>query len=173
MDIESLAALRRQSGLFAKFTLVLALALVAGIATCLASLPLRSGGDPDWLMGLHLLYWFPSLFYLWVLVAVRRTFADVAKGALFGPAVARGLRHLGWALIVGGILNTALAPLLQTARLPSGFADGRTLIFGFDSAYLVLSLVGAAVLLLARLIRTAADYQAKNEALEAELDEFL
>jgi hypothetical protein len=169
VDEDFQAAVRRQSGLFATITGALALILAAGIAICLGGavlIPVKG------ITLLHALYWFPSLFYFWVLIAVRRTFLDVAAGALSGPAIARGLRHLGWCLVVGGILNTALAPWIRSP-LPSNFVDGRTQVFGFDSADLVLALLGIAVLLLARLLRLAGDYRVKSHALEAELKGFL
>jgi hypothetical protein len=172
MDNDAQAALRRQSGLFARITLLLASILAAGIAICMAS-ALLVPRDPGQLALLHALYWFPSLFYLWVLIAVRRAFVDIAAGALFGPAVERGLRHLGWCLVAGGILSTLLAPWVRSGPLPAGFVDGRTQVFGLDSVDLVLALVGVAVLLLSRLLNLAGAYRSRSQALEAELKGFL
>ena len=172
MDIDAQAALRRQSRLFAGLTLLLALVLAAGIVVCMAS-ALLAPRDSGALALLHALYWFPSLFYFWVLIAVRRAFVDIAAGALFGPAVERGLRHLGWCLIAGGILSTLLAPWVRSGPLPPGFVDGRTQVFGLDSVDLVLALVGIAVLLISRLLALAGAYRNRSHALEAELRGFL
>lgn len=173
MDPDTQAAVRRQSQLFAHASLALIVILCLGIAICLASAVIAPAGDVHELTLLHALYWFPSLFYLWVLLTVRRTFLDISKGAMFGPSIERGLRHLGWCLIAGGILSTILAPWVRSGPLPGGYVDGRTQVFGIDDADLVLALVGIAVLLVARLLSLAARTHARTIALEAELKGFV
>ena len=173
MDSDPQAAVQKQSHLFAHATLALMVILCLGIAICFASALRAPSGDVHELTLLHAFYWFPSLFYLWVLVAVRRTFADIARGAMFGPSIERGLRHLGWGLIGGGFLSTILAPWVRSGPLPMSYVDGRTQIFGIDDADLVLALVGVAVLLVARLLSRAARTHARSIALEAELKGFV
>jgi hypothetical protein len=173
MDTETELRLRRQSRMFANATAVLILILGLGIAICFSTAVMAPAGDVHELTLRHALYWFPSLFYLWVLVAIRRTFVDVAAGEMLGTSIERGLRHLGWCMIAGGIAGTILAPWVRSAPLPAGLVDGRTQIFGIDDADLVIALIGVAVLLLARLLSLAARTRGRSAALEAELKGFI
>jgi hypothetical protein len=173
MDAESKQALRRQSRIFGNATAVLILILGFGITICFLTALMAPAGDVHELTLVHMLYWFPSLFYLWVLVAIRRTFVDIAAGAMFGASLERGLRHLGRCMVAGGIAGTILAPWVRSGPLPGGMVDGRTQIFGIDDADLVIALIGLAVLLLARLLSVAARTQAHSAALEAELKGFI
>jgi hypothetical protein len=173
MGGETELELRRQSRMFANGTTVLALILCFGIAVCFSAALMAPAGDVHELSLLHALYWFPSLFYLWVLVAIRRTFIDIAAGAMFGRSIERALRHLGWGMIAGGIAGTVLAPWMHSATLPSGMIDGRTQIFGIDDADLVIALIGLAVLLLARLLSVAGRTAERSADLEAELKGFI
>jgi hypothetical protein len=113
------------------------------------------------------------MFYVWILFTVRRTFLDIAAGALFAPSIERGLRHLGSCLIAGGVLSTILAPWVRSGPTPLGYVDGRTQVFGIDDADLVLAFVGLAVLLVARLLNLAGRSHARSVALEAELKGFI
>ena len=170
------SALQRRSRHFALITAVMAVALLAAIVATFAYVAIVRPEDVPELLILYALYWFPTLFYAWGLAAVSRIFVDIGKGALFGPAVGRGLRRLGAALIGGGAINLLTILLLHNARLPRGFSDGTTQPFSgleFDPAYLVLILVGFALVLLAQLLQLAERYRARAAELEAELDEFL
>lgn len=173
MDAETHANLRRNSYIFARVTLVLIVILCFGIAICFASALRAPAGDLHALTLLHALYWFPSLFYLWVLLAIRRAFLDIAGGTPFGVSIKRGLRHLGWCLVAGGVLSTILSPWVRSSPMPSGYVDGRTQVFGIDDAGLVLALVGVAVLLVSRLLSIASRSHARSIALEAELKGFI
>jgi hypothetical protein len=161
MDDGDEEGLRRQSGLFAKATTGMIVVLCSGIAICFSTAVKAPAGDVHELTLLHTLYWFPSLLYLWVLVAIRRTFIDIAAGAMFGSSIERGLRHLGWCMVAGGIAATALAPWVRSAPLPSGVVD------------LVIALIGVAVLLVARLLSFAARSAERSATLEAELKGFI
>jgi hypothetical protein len=173
MDTETEQALRRQSRMFANATMGLIFILCFGIAVCFSTALMAPAGDAHELTLFHALYWFPSFFYLWVLIAIRRTFADIAAGAMFGASIERGLRHLGWCMVGGGVVGTILAPWVRSAPIPKGIVDGQTQIFGFDDADLVIALIGIAVLLLARLLSVAARTQERRAALEAELKGFI
>jgi hypothetical protein len=173
MDRETQLAIRSNSRRFARATSALAAILCFGIAVCLGSAVMAPAGDARQLTLLHALYWFPSFFYLWVLLTIRRTFLDIADGSLFGASIERGLRHLGWCLVAGGVLSTILAPWVRSGPLPNGYVDGRTQVFGIDDVDLVLSLVGIAVLLVARLLTLAGHSHARSLALEAELKGFI
>lgn len=172
MDAEAQAAIRRNSHMFGNVTLALIVILCFGIAVCFASTLGAPAGDVRELTFLHALYWFPSLFYLWVLLTIRRTFRDIAGGALFGASIERGLRHLGWCLVAGGVLSTIVGPWVRSP-LPSGYVDGRTQIFGIDDADLVLALIGVAVVLVSRLLSIASRAHVRSIALEAELKGFI
>ena len=169
-------ALQRRSRRLAVITAAMAAGLLAGIVSTIAYVAIYRPDDMPELLILYGLYWFPSLFYAWGLAAVSLIFVEIGKGALFGPAVGRGMRRLGAALIGGGAINLITILLLHNARLPEGFSDGTTQPFAgleFDPAYLVLILVGLALVLLAQLLQLAETYRAKATELQAELDEFL
>ena len=170
------SALQRRSRRFALITAVMAIALLAAIIATFAYVAIFRPDDVPELLVLYALYWFPTLFYAWGLAAISLIFVDIGKGALFGPAVGRGLRRLGVALIAGGAINLVTIRLLHNAWLPRGFSDGTTRPFSgleFDPAYLILVLVGFALVLLAQLLQLAETYRARATELEAELDEFL
>jgi hypothetical protein len=173
MDTETEKALRRQSRMFANATTAFILVLCSAIAVCFSTALMAPAGDVHQLTLMHALYWFPSIFYVWVLIAIRRTFVDIAAGSMFGTSIERGLRHLGWCLIAGGVLSTVLAPWVRSGPLPASYVDGRTQILGIDDADLVFALIGAAVLLMARLLSVAGRTQARRVELEAELKGFI
>jgi hypothetical protein len=170
------AALQRRSRRFALITAVLAAGLLAAIVSTFAYVAIFRPADVPELLILYALYWFPTLFYVWGLAAVSLIFVDVGRGALFGSAVGRGLRRLGIALIGGGAVNLLIIHVLHNAQVPTGFSDGTTRPFAgleFDPAYVVLILVGFALLLLAQLLQLAETYRTRAAELEAELDAFL
>lgn len=168
--------IQRRSRQFAVITTVLALIIITAFALTMASALTAPAADRPELPILYAVYWFPTLFYLWALVAVRRTFGDIGRGALFGPTVARGLRHVGWSLLIGGTVNSIIIHIVQSAFVPAGFSTGETHAFRglkFDPAYIMLILIGLALLLLAKLIAAAAEQRARADRLESELGEFL
>lgn len=154
----------------------MAAGLLAAIVSTIAYVVIFRPDDVPELLILYGLYWLPTLFYAWGLTAVTFIFVEIGNGGLFGPAVGRGMNRLGAALIGGGAINLVTILLLHNARLPGGFSDGTTQPFSgleFDPAYVVLILVGFALLLLAQLLQLAESYRARATELEAELDEFL
>jgi len=160
---ESTQEIRRRSRQFATATMLLGLVIVAVFAVTMASAFRAPAADQPELQVMYAVYWLPSLFYLWALLAIRRTFLDIGAGSLFASAVARGLRQVGWALLTGGIVNLIVISIIQNSYLPRGFSTGDTHVFrGLNFALLLLS----------RLIRVAADQSAKAERLETELGEF-
>ena len=169
-------ALQRRSRRFGLATAAMAGALLAAIVASFAYVAAFRPQDVPELLVLYALYWFPALFYAWGLAAVSLIFVEIGRGALFGPAVGRGLRRLGTALIGGGAVNLVTLFLLHNATLPGGLSDGTTRPFAgleFDPAYVVLILVGCALVLLAQLLQLAEGYRSRATRLEAELDEFL
>ncbi len=103
----------------------------------------------------------PGLGYLWALWAVQRALADLAAGRLFHATVARAMRHIGIGVLAGALLN-----VFAVTNLSRWIAGGQGSYMYFDLSGIVLGVVGAALVLLARLVDQA-------RALQAELDEIL
>lgn len=118
-------------------------------------------GDGNALIWLSLVHLLPAVGYLWALWAVQRALGDVAAGRTFHPAVARAMRHIGM-----GVLAGALFKVVAVSNLSRWIAGGRGGYLYFDLAAIVLGVVGAALILLARLVERA-------RALEAELEDIL
>ncbi len=108
------------------------------------------------LYAVHLL---PGLCFAWALWAVRGTLRELAAGQLFQPAVARGLRRVGYAVTAGALLE--LFAVTNLARL---ITHGHGSYAMFDPAGIALAIVGATLVLLARLVEQA-------ERMREELDE--
>ena len=173
---ESAERIQRRSRQFATATVLMGVVIVGAFAVTMGNAFRAPAADQPELQVMYAVYWLPTLFYLWALVAIRRTFRDIGAGALFAPAVARGLRQVGWALLTGGIVNLIVIRIIQNSYLPRGFSSGETHLFrglNFDPAYVMLILIGLALLLLSQLIKAAADESAKAKRLETELTEFL
>ena len=102
----------------------------------------------------------PAIGYLWALWAVQRALADLAAGRLFHATVARAMRHIGVGVLVGALLN--VFAVTNLARISGGHGS----YLYFDLSSIVLGVVGAALVLLARLVDQA-------RALQAELDEIV
>ena len=103
----------------------------------------------------------PGLGYLWALWAVQRALGDLAAGRLFHAAVARAIRHIGVGVLAGALLS--VFAITNLSRLIVGGQGG---LAYFDLSGIVLGVVGAALVLLARVVDSA-------RALQAELDEIL
>ena len=141
--------------------LVLAgLALLLGVGASAIPWSPTAGapGDEALLLLVRLL---PGLGYLWALWAVQRALGELAAGRLFHAAVARGIRHIGI-----GVLAGALASVFAITNLSRLIVGGQGGLAYFDLSGIVLGVVGAALVLLARVVDSA-------RALQAELDEIL
>ena len=101
----------------------------------------------------------PGLGYLWALWAVQRALGDLSAGRLFHPTVARAMRHIGIGVLAGALFN-----VFAVTNLSRWIAGGQGGYLYFDLSGIVLGVVGAALVLLARLVDQA-------RALQAELDE--
>ena len=130
-----------------------------------ASHPLRQVQVPGALDGtqklLTALHFSPGLCYLWALWAVQRALGDLAAGRLFHPTVARAMRHIGVGVLTGALVN-----VFAVTNLSRWIAGGHGGYMYFDLSGIVLGVVGAALVLLARLVDQA-------RALQDELDEIL
>ena len=118
----------------------------------------------------------PSLFFLWGVWCVRRVAGALAKGALFEPVVVTAVRDVGVALVAGAAAGAIVVPNLgrwgRMAGLLPGHAHPFESLFYFDTAYVAVGMVGLALMLLARLVKRAADERQRADTLKAELDEF-
>jgi|GEM_PF-359290 len=103
----------------------------------------------------------PGVGYLWALWAVQRALGELAGGALFAPAVARAMRHIGIGVLAGALCN-----VFVVTNLSRWIAGGQGGYLYFDLSGIVLGVVGAALVLMARLVDRA-------RALQAELDGIL
>jgi hypothetical protein len=103
----------------------------------------------------------PGLGYLWALWAVQRALADLAAGRLFHATVARAMRHIGIGVLAGALLN-----VFAVTNLSRWITGGHGGYLYFDLSGIVLGVVGAALVLLARLVDQA-------RALQDELDEII
>jgi hypothetical protein len=92
---------------------------------------------------------------------VQRALGDLALGRIFHPTLARALRHIGIGVLAGSLLKvfavTNLTRLLIEVRGSYAY---------FDLSAIVLGVVGAALVLLARVVDEA-------RLVQAELDEIL
>ena len=119
----------------------------------------KAPGDAGTRFALAVVRFLPGLGYLWALWAVQRALGDLAAGRLFHAAVARAMRHIGYGVLAGSLFNVFLVTNLM--RMIGG---GRGGYLYFDISGIVLGVVGAALVMLARLVDQA-------RALQAELDE--
>lgn len=103
----------------------------------------------------------PALGYLWALWSVQRALGDLAAGRIFHSTVARAVRHVGI-----GVLAGALMKVFAVTNLTRLFVDMRGSYAWFELSAIVLGVVGAALILLARVIDEA-------RLVQAELDEIL
>ena len=103
----------------------------------------------------------PSISYLWALWSVQRALGDLGAGRIFHPTLARALRHIGAAVLVGSLLR-----VFAVTNLTRLVLEVRGSYLWFDVATIVLGVVGAALLLLARVVDEA-------RLVQAELDEIL
>lgn len=90
--------------------------------------------------------------YLWGLIRLRSGIGAVAAGELFGPAVERALRDLGAALLVGQVMELVVLPNLRFWLLGPGHGS----LLMFDPGGFAAGAMGAGLVLVSRLFRTAA-----------------
>jgi hypothetical protein len=110
------------------------------------------------LVAVHIM---PALGYLWALWAVQRALGELAAGLLFNPTVARAMRHIGIGVLAGALFN-----VFAVTNLSRWITGGHGGYLYFDLSGIVLGVVGAALVLMARLVDRA-------RALQAELDDIL
>ena len=103
----------------------------------------------------------PAFAYLWALWSVARALGDLGAGRTFHPTLARALRHVGAAVLVGSLIR-----VFAVTNLTRLILEVRGSYLWFDVATVVLGVVGAALFLFARVVDEA-------RVVQAELDEIL
>ena len=157
---------RRQCRLLRRATLVVFFGLTLVVFTGASGLPWFPDGSrlpPEFLprLALFAVQALPSFAYLWALWSVQRALGDLADGRIFHAALARALRHIGAAVLVGSLLR-----VFGVTNLTRLLIDVRGSYAWFDVSAIVLGVVGAALVLLARVVDEA-------RLVQAELDEIL
>ena len=103
----------------------------------------------------------PAIAYLWALWSVQRALGDLAAGRIFHPTLARALRHVGIAVLAGSLLK-----VFAVTNLTNLLLGTRGNLLWFELSAIVLGVVGAALVLLARVVDEA-------RLVQDELDEIL
>lgn len=103
----------------------------------------------------------PGVCYLWALWAMRRALGNLASGQLFQPTVAKALRQIG-----GGVIAGAMVSIFLVTNISRVIVHGQGGFAYFDMSGIVLAMVGAALILLARLVEQA-------RRIESELDDMI
>ena len=157
---------RRQCRLLRFATRVVFFGMLLIVLTGAAGLPFFPNGAKLPENFLHRLALFavqalPAITYLWALWSVQRALGDLAVGRIFHPTVARALRHIGIAVLAGSLLK-----VFAVTNLTNLLLGTRGNWIWFELSAIVLGVVGAALVLLARVVDEA-------RLVQAELDEIL
>jgi hypothetical protein len=97
------------------------------------------------------IYYLPMALYIWAIWMVRQALAAVARGDMFDAVVPTLLSRVGLALFGGAVFTVVGTPLLW--RL----AYGHDLARPFEASSVALGVIGLTLVLVARLLRRAAD----------------
>lgn len=160
------AALQRQSLRFRGLSSVsIAITLIAVFAQlAIAAAPLWKGGPVQQALldtGRQLLLSVPGLMYVAALYYARRVFLRVADGEIFAPSNGDGLRAMGRCLLIGGLwalIVQGLVPYSPSQPLALTMSE-----VAHSSSDVVLAALGLALLMIGRLMTTAAALKAEND----------
>lgn len=130
------------------------------------------GPTVDVVRGELITHWLVPIPYLYAVLAIRRAFAAYASGRGLPDALARACRHAGAGLAIGAAASAFGVPLLLRWLADPSHPMSRTWMV-FDVAYMAIGVAGLAFILLGGLIERAAQAQARADALERELTEFV
>ena len=147
--------LRRSSRILAALITLVLLVLLFGIA--IEILAVASGRVPS--VG-QFIWRLPLLFYLWAVWSVRRAIVAIGRGEGHDEAIAQLIGRVGLALFLGGIATVFVSPWL------AALINGRGSFAFYDVSAITVGVVGAALVLVARLLGQAA-------AMRRELDEII
>ena len=155
------ASFARHCRLLRIATLLVAAALGVLVALGWLGTPLLAGvesmprGSARWL-ALRGIVALPALGYLWALWSAQHALGELAAGRNFHPTVSRALRRIGIGVLFGALAEVfALTNLL---RLVLGGSGSYAYV---DLSAIVLGVIGASLLLLARLVDEARALQAE------------
>ena len=101
----------------------------------------------------------PTIGYLWALWSVQRALGDLAAGLTFNPTLVRAIRHIGIGVLTGSLIKVFV--VINLTRWVLNVSGSYAY---FDIPAIVLGVVGAALILLARVVEEA-------RRLRSELDE--
>jgi hypothetical protein len=147
--------LRRSSKILAVLITIVLVVLLFGISVeilGLATHHLPNAGQLVWRM--------PLIFYLWAVWSVRRAVVAIGRGQGHDAAIAQLIGRVGLALFLGGIATVFVAPWL------AAWINGRGSFAYYDVSAITVGVVGAALVLVARLLGQAA-------VMRRELDEII
>ncbi len=166
MPTHDLARFSRMCGQFRGLAIFMVFSVGAVLALMYVVAPLVLGlrgtiTNSGMRMVTGLIFALPSICYLFGVWSIGRALGEVAKGRLIQPALADGLRRVGLALGVGGLL--AVFAVTNLLRLIGETKGG---YLNFDVASMTLGMIGGALFLLGRVADQAARVQ-------AELDEMI
>ena len=152
---------RRQCRALRGATLIVFFGLTALIATGSLGLPWWPSGavvpeSRTQQLALFAVQALPALGYLWALWSVQRALGDLAVGRMFQPTLARAIRHIGIGVLAGSLFK--VFAVINLTRL---VLDVRGSYAYFDLSAIVLGVVGAALILLARVVDEARKVQAE------------
>jgi hypothetical protein len=159
------AVFRRQCRVLRIATVCVLLGLLALILPGLAGLPIGPADGTAltltqrWLLrGIQGL---PAIGYLWALWSAQFALGELAAGRSFNTTVASALRWIGL-----GVLAGALLQVFAVINLMRFVLDAPGSYVYFELSAIVLGVIGAALVLVARVVDQA-------RALQAELDEII
>lgn len=102
------------------------------------------------------------VFFLAALWAASNALVSLERGDAFGPAVVRGLKEIGFCLMIGAFAAIVVQPSL-IYLVGNGFSEMRGVTLDWNVENLTLALVGVVLILLAR----------EGGKLQSKLDEFV
>jgi Protein of unknown function (DUF2975) len=159
-------ALQRQSlrfrGLSSVAVVITLLAVISQIA--IAAAPLWKGGPAQQALldtGRQFVLSVPGLMYVAALYYARRVFVRVADGEIFAPSNGDELRAMGRCLLIGGVwalIVQGLVPYSPSQPLALTMSE-----VARSSSDVVLAALGLALLMIGRLMTTAAALKAEND----------
>ncbi len=147
--------LRRSSRILSALITLVLVVLLFGIAVEI--LAVASGRVPS--VG-QFVWRLPLLFYLWAVWSVRRAVIAIGRGEGHEEALGQLIGRVGLALFLGGIATVFISPWL------AAWINGRGSFAFYDVSAITVGVVGAALVLVARLLGQAA-------AMRRELDEII
>lgn len=106
------------------------------------------------------IYYFPMALYIWAIWMIRVALKAIARGELFGAVVPRLTFRIGAALFGGALFTVFGVPILTAA------IEGQPWLKTFEPSGVVLGVIGAALMVFARLF-------AQASAMRDELDGFV